>query len=186
MVFRFDNALKKIPRDPAPFDVAGNARLALGKSEDALSTFRALLPAFRAGLAPDLAMAHTGPARACPAQIGPDNPQRPAVDEATQAVSRAQFPVAPEPENPVLRKSLAWVLARQEALASETVERVGTLEPACNKAADRPDIGYHDVPALAAAGRNGEALSVLHRVKDWDATFTERNQAQSLLQYLGG
>ncbi|MGD9615217.1 MAG: XrtA/PEP-CTERM system TPR-repeat protein PrsT [Alphaproteobacteria bacterium] len=123
---------------------------------------------------------------------------------------------AQEPKNPVLQNNLAWVLARlgrwQEALSHarlaaalrpESVEfldtlgaillRTGkpgealsTLEAAWSKAADRPDIGYHFSQALAAAGRKEEALSVLRRVlKNGDAAF-ERDQAQLLLEQLGG
>jgi hypothetical protein len=58
---------------------------------------------------------------------------------------------------------------------------------AWSKAADRPDVGYHFSQALAASGRKEEALSVLHRVlRDGDTMFGERDQAQLLLQRLGG
>ena len=124
---------------------------------------------------------------------------------------------AQDPNNPVYQNNLAWVLARlgswQEALpyarsaaslqpgsvefldtlgaillrTGKSEEAVGPLKSAWNRAADRPDIGYHYSQALAAAGHKEEALSVLRRVlKNGDATFAERDQAQSLLQNLGG
>ena len=124
---------------------------------------------------------------------------------------------AREPKNPIFQNNLAWVLTRLDrwqeavpharsaaALAPESVEfldtlgvillqtgnsaeALSTLGSAWNKAADRPDIGFHFSRALATAGRKDEALSVLHRIlKDGDATFAERDQAQILLQRLGG
>jgi putative PEP-CTERM system TPR-repeat lipoprotein len=124
---------------------------------------------------------------------------------------------AEEPKDPALQNNLAWVLAGlnkwQEALpharsaasldpgsvefldtlgvvllhTGKSAEALATLDQAWNKAAERPDIGFHFSQALAAAGRKEEALSVLHRVlKDADATFAERDQAQILLRQLGG
>jgi putative PEP-CTERM system TPR-repeat lipoprotein len=124
---------------------------------------------------------------------------------------------AQDPKNPVYQNNLAWVLARlerwQEALpyaksaatlqpgavevldtlgavllqTGKPAEALGPLESAWNKAADRPDIGYHYSQALAAAGRKAEALAVLRRVlDDGEANSAERDQAQSLLRKLGG
>jgi predicted Zn-dependent protease len=135
----------------------------------------------------------------------------------TEAQAHYRRLAAQEPQNPVVQNNLAWVLTRlgswQEALpyaksaaalqpgsvefldtlgaillqTGKPAEAVGALGSAWNKAADRPDIGYHYSQALAAAGRKQEALSVLRRVlKDGDAAFAERDQAQSLLQNLGG
>ena len=109
---------------------------------------------------------------------------------------------AQDPKNPVYQNNLAWVLARlgnwQEALpyaksaatlrpgsvefldtlgaillqTGKPKEALGPLKSAWNKAADRPDIGYHYSQALAAAGRKEEALSVLRRVlNDGDANL---------------
>ena len=122
-----------------------------------------------------------------------------------------------EPKDPIIQNNLAWVLTRlgrwQEAVpharsaaalepasvefldtlgvillqTGKSAEALGTLEAAWNKAADRPDIGFHFSQALATAGRKEEALSVLRRVlKNGDTAFAERGQAQILLQQLGG
>jgi putative PEP-CTERM system TPR-repeat lipoprotein len=122
-----------------------------------------------------------------------------------------------EPKKPVYQNNLAWVLTRldrwQEALpharsavalepgsvefldtlgmillqTGKSAEALSTLETAWNKAADRPDIGFHYSQALAAAGRTEEALSVLRRIlKDGDAAFAERDQAHVLFERLGG
>jgi predicted Zn-dependent protease len=45
-----------------------------------------------------------------------------------------------------------------------SAEALGALESAWDKAADRPDVGYHDSQALMAAGQGEKALSVLRRV----------------------
>ncbi len=332
-------ALKRFPQNPALLEIAGDAQLALGEVGDALSIFKKLVD-----VAPDLASGHLGLARTYLAQFTPDNPQWPAVNEATQAVSlapedtaaklvlaralalhgrfaqasdfmrelqrlkpqdaevleiaaiiadgqglsaeaaaanaraaairegaarrrraeqqlrqgdtdqaaksltdwldshpedsetrkalaeiwvnaghlaeaRAQYLqlVTQEPKDPIVQNNLAWVLTRlgrwEEALpharsaaelepssvefldtlglillqTGKSAEAVGTLETAWNKAADRPDIGFHFSRALAAAGRREEALSMLRRVlTDAGTTFAERDQAQILLQRLGG
>jgi putative PEP-CTERM system TPR-repeat lipoprotein len=122
-----------------------------------------------------------------------------------------------EPKNPVYQNNLAWVLTRldrwQEALpharsavalepgsvefldtlgiillqTGKSAEALSTLEAAWNKAADRPDIGFHYSRALATANRKEEALSVLRRIlKYGNAAFADRDQANILLQRLGG
>lgn len=74
-------ALKTFPRNPALLDIVGRAQLALGQRDAALSTFRDLV-----NIAPEAAFAHTDLAEAYLAHYTPDNPQWPAINEATEAV----------------------------------------------------------------------------------------------------
>jgi putative PEP-CTERM system TPR-repeat lipoprotein len=100
-----------------------------------------------------------------------------------EALPHARSAAALQPGSVEFLDTLGAILLQ----AGRPTEALGALEMAWSKAADRPDIGYHFSQALAAAGRKEEALSVLRRIlKDRDIIFTERDQAQMLLQRLGG
>ena len=100
-----------------------------------------------------------------------------------EALPYARSAAALEPGSVEFLDTLGAVLLQ----TGNPAEAWSTLEMAWSKAADRPDVGYHFSQALAAAGRKEEALSVLRRVlRDGDTTFGERDQAQLLLQRLGG
>jgi len=78
---RAQQTLQRFPRNSALLDIIGRAQLALGQSDAALSTFRDLVE-----IAPKAAWAHADLAEAYLAHFRPDNPQWPAINEATQAV----------------------------------------------------------------------------------------------------
>jgi Flp pilus assembly protein TadD len=100
-----------------------------------------------------------------------------------EALPHARAAAALRPESVEFLDTLGAILLR----TGKSAEALGTLGSAWSKAADRPDVGYHFSQALVAEGRREEALSVIHRVlEDGDTIFAERDQAQILLQRLGG
>ena len=134
-------ALKKFPRNLALLDIAGTAQLELGQSDEALSTFKDLID-----VAPDLASGHTGLAKVYLAQFTPDNPQWPAVNEATEAVSLA-------PQDTAAKLVLARALAvhGRVAQASELLQELRHLKP--------QDAELLEIEAIVARGQGRSGRS---------------------------
>ncbi|MGE0260649.1 MAG: XrtA/PEP-CTERM system TPR-repeat protein PrsT [Alphaproteobacteria bacterium] len=128
-------ALKKNPRNPALLETAGNAQLALGESDNALSTFKNLVD-----IAPDLASAHIGLAKAYLALFTPDHPQWSAVNEAMQAVS-----LAPEDIDAKLVLARALALHGRFAQATDLIRELQRLKPR--------DAEVIEIAALIARGQ---------------------------------
>lgn len=99
-----------------------------------------------------------------------------------EALARAREALALAPDSADVRDTLGLVLLQ----SGDAGEAVDQLEPAWQEHAERLDIGFHLSQALAAAGRGGEARAVLQRLLTGKRPFTERAQAQELLQQLGG
>jgi putative PEP-CTERM system TPR-repeat lipoprotein len=99
-----------------------------------------------------------------------------------QALPLAKAAVASAPRSPDFLDTLGTILLH----SNRPAEAVDPLRDAWNLAADRPDIGLHLSQALAATGRNDEALALLHRLLGGDKPFAARDEAQDLLRRLGG
>jgi putative PEP-CTERM system TPR-repeat lipoprotein len=131
--------LKTFPRNPAVLDVVGRAELAVGQRDAALSTFRDLV-----NIAPQAAFAHTGLAEAYLAQYTPDNPQWPAINEATEAVKL-------DPHDRAAKLVLARALTTHGRFdeASEVVDELKTTDP--------NSIDVIELEGLAAQGQRRPA-----------------------------
>ena len=128
-------ALKNFPRNPAVLDVVGRAELAVGQLDAAVSTFRDLV-----NIAPEAAWAHSDLAEAYLAQYTPDNPQWPAINEATEAVNL-------DPHDRAAKLVLARALTTHGRFeeASKVIDRLRTTEP--------QDIDVIELEGLVARGQ---------------------------------
>ena len=127
-------ALKKFPRNPAVLDVVGRAELAVGQRDAAVSTFRDLV-----NIAPEAARAHTDLAEAYLSKYTPDNPQWPAINEATEAVKL-------DPHDRAAKLVLARALTTHGRFeeASKVVDGLKTTDP--------KDLGVIELEGLVAQG----------------------------------
>jgi cellulose synthase operon protein C len=112
-------AQKKFPRNPALLDVIGHAELASGQREAALATFSNLV-----NIAPEAARAHSDLAEAYLSRFTPENPQWPAINEATEAVK-----LDPHDRTAQLVLSRALAAHGRFAEASKVVDGLKTTDP---------------------------------------------------------
>ena len=100
--------------------------------------------------------------------------QRPdALDYAQRAYDAASG-------SPEIADTYGWMLVRYGKLK----EGLALLQTAKNAAPNSPSIHYHFAYALSKAGRKDEAKSVLVNVLEGTAKFTERTEAEQLMQTL--
>jgi len=127
-------ALKKFPQNPAVLDVVGRAELAAGQRDAALATFSDLV-----SIAPTAAQAHTDLAEAYLSKYTPDNPQWPAINEATEAVKL-------DPHDRAAKLVLARALTTHGRFeeASKVVDELKTTDP--------KDLGVIELDGLVAQG----------------------------------
>ena len=86
---------------------------------------------------------------------------------------------AAAPRAPLIEDTLGWILLAQGE------DRALTYVSAANLSAPKnPDIQYHLAVALTRLGRTGDAQARLEMVLGSGATFSDRAEAEKLLQQL--
>jgi putative PEP-CTERM system TPR-repeat lipoprotein len=92
----------------------------------------------------------------------------------------AERAFAASPATAQIDDTLGWIL-----LAQGEADKAMTYLSAANSAAPRnPDIQYHLAVALHRVGRPGEALSMLESLLESGVSFTDKAEAEKLLQKL--
>jgi putative PEP-CTERM system TPR-repeat lipoprotein len=84
------------------------------------------------------------------------------------------------PQAPQVRDTLGWVLVR----AGYPGDGLKHLRYAQSRAAGDPGIQYHIAVALSDLGRTQEAIAELEKALQVDASFTDREDAEALLERL--
>ena len=88
--------------------------------------------------------------------------------------------VAATPRAPLLEDTLGWILVAQ----GEAEKALTYLSAANLSAPKNPDIQYHLAVALNRIGRTGDAQAMLETLLGSGATFSDRAEAEKLLQQL--
>lgn len=159
-----EQARTKFPRNPALLEVIGQAELAAGERDKALSTFTDLVQ-----IAPKLAAAHASLAEAYLAKYTPDTPQWDAINEAVEATK-----LAPHDEAAKLLLARILVIHRRFAEAHDVVHTLKTTDP--------DDIQVTELEGVIASGLKQlpEAVAAFARaVKFKDNALDRRRLAEA-------
>jgi putative PEP-CTERM system TPR-repeat lipoprotein len=92
----------------------------------------------------------------------------------------AEQAVAAAPRAPLLEDTLGWIMVAQ----GETDKALTYLSAANLSAPKNPDIQYHLAVALNRLGRTADAQAMLETLLGSGATFSDRGEAERLLQRL--
>lgn len=104
------------------------------------------------------------------------------LNEPAEALKYARAAAAAAPNAPDVLDTLGVVLMQNNAIE----EAVSTLRKAREQGPNNPGIQYHLAEALAASNQKTEARDVLRKLLSVEPAFSERRDAQKLLNELGG
>ncbi len=102
--------------------------------------------------------------------------------EDPKAVGYAQRAHELVPDRPEIMDTLGWLLLE----GGDSARGLELLQQAAGKAPHMPSIRYHRAVALYKNDRQGEARKELARLLRQHRDFTERQEAEALLDQLGG
>jgi putative PEP-CTERM system TPR-repeat lipoprotein len=100
--------------------------------------------------------------------------------DLAKARGLAEQAVAAAPRSPLIDDTLGWILLAQ----GEADKALTYLSAASRSAPRNPDIQYHLVIALNRLGRNADAQARLETLLGSGAAFSDRAEAEKLLQQL--
>jgi Flp pilus assembly protein TadD len=99
-------------------------------------------------------------------------------DSRAEGVARRAYEL--QPNNGSVADTLGWILVKAGSLE----EGVTTLRKATDLSEGRPDVRYHLAAGLVATGQTDEAAIILREILDSDIEFSNRRDAENLLNTL--